>query len=41
LIKAVQKIVAGDTFKVKSHNEINALWELAASRLSPVSMFCS
>lgn len=41
LIKVVQKIIAGDTFKVKSHKEIDALWELAASRLSPVHMFFS
>ena len=41
LIKVVCKIITGDTFKVKNHKEINALWELAASHLSLVCIFCS
>ena len=41
LIKVVWKIITGDTLKVKNHKEINALWELAASHLSPVCIFYS
>jgi hypothetical protein len=39
LINIVLKILLGDTFKVKNHNDINSLWDLAATHLSLMCVF--